>query len=615
MSMKTKFISLFVALLATTALWAYDFKSGDLYYEIMGDNTVKVTSHSDYEMLTSVNIPASVTYNSTTYNVTSIDWLAFSGCTGLTSITIPNSVTDIGMYAFHGCIGLTSITIPCSATHVGEGSFAGCTGLTSVIWNAKKCTEYNTAVNGVIITLGLNPFSCYYDEDSIAYLTNIESFTFGNEVEFIPRELCRGMNKLTTVTIPNSVTGIGYGAFRDCSSLTSVTIPNSVTSIGSSAFSDCISLTSIIIPNSVTRMEWGAFIGCTGLASIIVESGNTTYDSRDNCNAIIETATNTLKYSCKATIIPNSVTSIGYGAFGSCTGLTSVTIPNSVTSIGSSAFSGCTGLASVAIPNSVTSIEASTFYGCTGLTSVVIGNNNELDIDAYAFDDCENLTSVTCYANVPPIIIFDEYEGEKDGAFDAERLSKMRLYVPAEAISRYKEAEEWKDFGRIASIGATTIDTDDEQPIVQPSFTDVTITWKITPNAETYTIAITRGTETVCTLAFNADGQLTNIAFAAPSRNGTPHHAPAAVMTEQGYQFTVTGLESGTQYDYTLSVKDNSGKELQNYAGTFTTQGEGTAIDNLSAGNTTTQPKVIHNGQMYIRRGDKMYTVKGMEVK
>ena len=191
----------------------------------------------------------------------------------------------------------------------------------------------------------------------------------------------------------------------------------------------------------------------------------------------------------------------------------------------------------------------------------------------------------------------------------------MRLYVPTEAINLYKQAEKWQDFGQILPIGATTIDTDDEQPVVEPSFAEVTITWKITPDAETYTIVITRGTETVCTLVFNADGQLTNIAFAAPSRYGTPRHAPAAMMTGQGYQFTVTGLESGTQYDYTLSVKDSHGKELQNYAGTFRTQGESTAIDNPSAGNTTTQPKVIRNGQLLILHGGKTYTVTGVEVK
>lgn len=249
---------------------------------------------------------------------------------------------------------------------------------------------------------------------------------------------------------------------------------------------------------------------------------------------------------------------------------------------------------------------------------MVIGNNNELNIEVHAFVDCENLTSVTCYADVPPIIGFIEWEDSithKVGAFDADRLSKMRLYVPASAISAYKEAEGWKDFGQILPIGATTVDTDDEQPVVNPSLTDVTITWKITPNAETYTITITRGTETVCTLVFNADGQLTNIAFAAPSRFGTPHHAPAATLTEQGYQFTVTGLESGTQYDYTLSVKDSNGKELQNYAGSFKTQGDGTAIDNPSASCTTTQPKVLRNGQLLIQRHGMTYTLTGAEMK
>ena len=449
--MKTKVLSMLVALFATTALWAYDFRYDGLYYNIIGDKHVEVSGYDEYEMQTSVNIPSFFTNKSTgsTYSVTSIGYRAFSGCTGLTSITIPNSVTSIEWGAFYGCIGLTSVAIPNSITSIRGGTFCGCTSLTSII------------------------------------------------------------------------------------------IPNSVTSIGGDA-------------------DGGAFSNCTGLTSIT---------------------------------IPNSVTSIGDGAFYDCTGLTSITIPNSVTSIGDGAFGEC-----------------------TNLTSVVIGNNNELNIEADAFSYCENLTSVTCYANVPPIIIFDEYEGERDGAFDAERLSKMRLYVPAEAISRYKEAEEWKDFGRIASIGATTIDTDDEQPIVQPSFTDVTITWKITPNAETYTIVITRGTETVCTLVFNADGQLTNIAFAAPSRNGTPHHAPAAMLTEQGYQFTVTGLESGTQYDYTLSVKDSNGKELQTYTGAFATPEECAAIDNPSAGNTTDQLKVIRDGQVYIQRGGKMYTVTGMEV-
>ena len=619
----------------------------------------------------------------------SISSNAFSGCTGLTSITIPNSVTSIEESAFYGCTGLTSITIPNSVMSIGDGAFSNCTGLTSV------------TIGNSVTSIGDFAFSI---------CSGLTSVTIGNSVTSIGDCAFSSCSGLTSITIPNSVTSIGDRAFEDCTSLTSATIGNSVTSIGGWAFSSCSGLTSVTIGNSVTSIGYYPFSGCDGLTSIVVESSNTTYDSRDNCNAIVETKSNTLIAGCKTTTIPNSITSIGdyafYGsgltsitipnsvtsigdrAFYGCTGLTSITIPNSVTSIGNGAFSDtqwyeslpdglvyinkvlysykgdmpkntsvavkdgtlsispcafmyCTGLTSITIPNSVTSIEYGTFwrcssltsitipnsvtsigdeafYSCDSLTSVVIGNNDNLSIGFGAFIYCENIRSVTCYANVPPMIIIpDVHEGYDGVIFNSNMLHKMRLYVPAKAISQYKEAEEWKGFGQILPIGATTVDTGDEQPTVKPSFAEVTITWKIIPNAETYTIAITRGTETVCTLVFNADGQLTNIAFAAPSRYGTPRHAPAAVMTEQGYQFTVTGLESGSKYDYTLSVKDGNGKELQNYAGTFRTQGagEGTAIDNPTAGGAANQPKVIRDGQMLIQRDGKTYTVTGMEVK
>ena len=151
---------------------------------------------------------------------------------------------------------------------------------------------------------------------------------------------------LTSIEIPNSVTSIGNWAFTNCN-LTSIEIPNSVTSIGNSAFGNCNGLTSIEIPNSVTSIGNGAFSSCDGLESFVVEGGNPNYDSRNNCNAIIETQTNTLLYGCMNTIIPNSVTSIGNWAFYNCFGLTSIEIPNSVTSIGESAFIWCSHLRSI----------------------------------------------------------------------------------------------------------------------------------------------------------------------------------------------------------------------------------------------------------------------------
>ena len=168
----------------------------------------------------------------------------------------------------------------------------------------------------------------------------------------------------------------------------------SVTSIGDRAFDQCSGLTSVTIPNSVTTIGEEVFGNCSRLNSVIVDKNNGTYDSRDNCNAIIKTSTNKLIVGCKNTTIPNSVTSIGDRAFYGCSELTSVTIPNSVTSIGESAFYGCSGLTSAIIGNSVKSIGESAFDSCSGLTSVTIGNSVK-SIGEGAFRYCSGLTSVT----------------------------------------------------------------------------------------------------------------------------------------------------------------------------------------------------------------------------
>ena len=296
-----------------------------IYYDI--SETTATVTYGDNEYSGDIVIPESITYENSKYSVTSIgDW-AFSYCTGLTSITIPNSVTSIGNYTFFGCSGLTSVTIPNSVTSIGDFAFYDCCCLTSI--------------------------------------------TIPNSVTSIGNGAFSGCSGLTSITIPNSVTSIGELAFDECSGLTSITIPNSVTSIGDYVLNLCDGIKNTIIvndmfvylpktytghysiPENITKIIGGAFENCSGLTSVT---------------------------------IPNSVTSIGGYAFFYCSGLTSVTIPNSVTSIGDWAFSECSGLTSVTIPNSVTSIGDWAFDCCDNLKNVYCYSEEVPSTNVWIFD-------------------------------------------------------------------------------------------------------------------------------------------------------------------------------------------------------------------------------------
>ena len=449
--------------------------------------------------LTSIEIPSSVT---------SISDYAFSHCSGLTSIEIPSSVTSIGFCAFGNCTGLTSIEIPSSVTSIGKWAFINCTGLTSIVshiaaedlfapvddafYNVDKtnCTLYVPvgakstyaateqwkefknivepngkcgdnaywALNvetGALTIFGTGAIYnyAYNDANRAPWYSNkedISSVSIEEGVTSIGDFAFEGCTILTSIEIPSSVTSIGWDAFAHCYGLTSIEIPSSVTSIDQNAFWGCIGLTSIEIPSSVTSIGQSAFSNCYGLTSIVVDEGNTIYDSRGNCNAIIETASNTLIAGCKNTIIPEGVTNIGNYAFSGCYGLTSIEIPSSVTSISEGAFHDCNVLTSIEIPNSVTSIGNSAFYNCSGLTSIEIPSS-VTSIGNNAFRWCTGLTSIVSH------IAAENLFAPGENAFSDLDKDACTLYVPAGAKSTYAATEQWKDFTNIVETYDLTV--------------------------------------------------------------------------------------------------------------------------------------------------------------
>ena len=408
----------------------------------------------------SVTIPESVNYEGDNYIVKHIGSLSFLACSGMTSISIPNTVTNIGDEAFVDCSNLESVYIGNSLTEIGHGVFGRCNNLNDVYCNAnpqnivwednesENCfkpnkgtlfhvtdkddwekafpnanvtfvegsSSLNTELDGIYYYLDSSTKTAEVRSKSPEYTGSVvipesikyEGVTYSvKSIETSAFNYCSG---LTSIAIPNSITSIGGHTFRNCSSLTSVIIPNSVTSIGGWAFYGCSSLSSIKIPNSVTSIGYIAFAGCRDLTRITVDNGNSYYDSRGECNAIIEKSTNALIQGCKNTIIPNSVTSIGKSAFYGCSSLTSINIPNSVNSIGDNAFDGCSGLTSLFIPNSVTNIGGWAFCDCSNLTSIFIPKS-VTTIEYYAFSSCKNLDNVYCYAD-PKSLVWGNYDNK-----------------------------------------------------------------------------------------------------------------------------------------------------------------------------------------------------------
>ena len=326
---------------------------------------------------------------------------AFSGCSSLTSLTLPSSVTSIGGHAFEKCSGLTSLTLPSSVTSIGKFAFRYCSGLTSL-----------TIPSGV---------------------TTIDYYAFAD---------CRG---LTSLTLPSSVTSIGGHAFAWCSGLTSLTLHSSVTSIGDYAFAWCSGLTSLTLPSSVTSIGGHAFESCSGLTSLTLPSSVTEIDrsafercnNLKECNCLLDSDLETcLAYSHDDwTKIP--VDEIKYYHNGQ--ELTKLEIPSGVDKIGSYSFYKGVNLTSLTLPSSVTSIGSSAFEGCSGLTSVYVSWKSPLSIAASTFKDAN---TEKCILYVPKGT-YDDYWLSNWGIFanivenDATGINHIMTSGDAKEISRY----------------------------------------------------------------------------------------------------------------------------------------------------------------------------------
>lgn len=395
----------------TTIGYAAFYECSNLTSIIIPDGVTDIgqSAFCGCSSMTSINIPDGVTaiesnafYNCSNLTsitipdgVTSIGDMAFTNCANLKSITLPDSVTTIGYAAFSECIGLTSITLPDSVTDIGDGAFTACAGITA--FYGKFATEDNRCL---IIDKTLKAF---------AVGCGLSSYTIPNSVTAIGYGAFAYYDNLTSITIPDGVTAIGVSAFYRCRNLTSIKIPDGVTIIDSGAFQSC-GLTSVTIPDSVTNIGDWAFADCPGMTAFYGK-----FASEDNKCLIVD---DTLK------------------AFAIGCGLTSYTVPDRITVIGPAVFGNCTDIKSITFSGNGLNIGSQAFFGCTALTSITFSDKTEgiVIIGSQPFYGCENLTAIYCKAVIPPYFfsIFAPFDD-----------TDANIYVPEQSVGAYKSAQGW----------------------------------------------------------------------------------------------------------------------------------------------------------------------------
>ena len=396
--MKEKLLTLAVALLAATGAWAQEFTFDNLKYTVTdaATHTVELTGY-ETAPTGALTIPATVTNESTEYSVTSIGSSAFSRCSQLTAVTIPEGVATIGNSAFEYCSALTEVNIPASVTSIGSRVFYYCSALTAI-----HVAEGNTA----------------YSSDG-GVLFNKDKTTL--------IQYPNGKTE-TSYIIPVSVTSIGEEAFYECPALTQVTIPEGVTQIGDYAFKICKALTTVNIPKSVISIGTNVFQLCDALTAIHVDGGNTAFCS-DGGILFNKDKTTLIRY-------PIGKTETTY------------TVPASVTKIGDCGFYKCENLTQITLPDGLTTIEAYAFAYCSSLTKVTLGNG-VATIGSGVFWSAA-LSELTVTATEPPTVSKYTFDGVS---------RTIPVYVPAESLEAYQSAEVWNEFTNLQAISTTGVQT------------------------------------------------------------------------------------------------------------------------------------------------------------
>ena len=402
----------------------------------------------EYSSMREVSIPATTVIGGATYNVVgiasnvfenmsvrsvkiaegveTIGSYAFRWCHSLTSVSLPGSITSIGNQAFYECSQLDTISIPRNVETIGDNAFQYCRIKEVIIPATTKSIGNNAFYNcNYITTIQVDAGNTVYDSRN-----NCNAL-----IETTSNKLIKGSS---STVIPNSVVEIGYEAFGYLSGLTGITIPNSVTRIESGAFYSCSGLTSIYIPSSVEYIGSEAFGFCTSLNSIKVDQNNSVFDSRNDCNAIVETNTNKLVVGCAKTTIPRGVKIIGSSAFRGCSGIDSLRIVGGVETIEYQPFD-YSGLSYVEIPNSIKNIGNEIFWGCTKLSTIVskIKDPSSINIEENAFEIGGH------WVNGNLIVLTDV----------------ATLYVPKGKKELYQQTSPWRNFVNIEEMDGDPLAT------------------------------------------------------------------------------------------------------------------------------------------------------------